>query len=294
MKKTLLIVNPVSGTMKIKNVLLDIISLLDKSDRSVTVAVTRRRGHASEIVRARAESMDELICCGGDGTLNEVIRGLMQSGLTIPCGYIPSGSTNDFARCMGIPTMPLEAAKAIAEGDCLAIDVGRFNKTQYFSYIASFGAFTAASYSTHQSTKNLLGHFAYVLEGIKDVKNISPVDVKVTVGEQEYRGHYVFGAVINSSSIAGIVKLKSDMVDMRDGFFECILVRMPKNITELNQIVTAISRSDFSGEMFEFFRVSDVLFEFEENSDWSLDGEHFRGGKNVWIQNKQQAFTLIQ
>ncbi len=294
MKRMLLIVNPVSGKMKIRQSLIDILGLFEEYGYSVTVAVTRRKGHAVQMIAERAGEMDLVVCCGGDGTLNEVVQGLLIAKLDIPCGYIPLGSTNDFANCMGIPTEALEAVKMIANGTPAPLDVGRFGVDSYFSYIASFGAFTSASYSTSQASKNIFGHLAYVFTGIGDISKIAPIHVSVETENEKYSGEYVFGAVMNSTSVAGIVKLSDALVDRSDGVFECILVRMPKNIIELNKIASSLTTSNFDNEMFDFFRASEVQFHFDENCAWSLDGEYKNGGTDVKIRNICKGFSLIR
>ncbi len=294
MKKMLLIINPVSGKMKIRQSLIDILGLFEDMGYCVTVAITKRKGHASQIVSERAAGMDLVCCCGGDGTLNEVIHGLLTSNLEIPCGYIPFGSTNDFANCMGIPTDAGEAVNLIAEGTPLPLDVGRFGADAFFSYIASFGAFTSASYSTPQSSKNVLGHLAYIITGIKDISTIKPIHVSIETKNEKISGEFVFGAVMNSTSVAGLVRLDKALVDHSDGVFECMLVRMPKNIVELNKIATSLTTSNFDNDMFRFFRTSEIRFHFDTAIAWSLDGEYKNGGTDIKIKNICKGFSLIR
>ncbi len=294
MKKMLLVINPVSGKMKVRQSLIDILGLFEDAEYSVTVAVTKRQGHASKIVSERAAGMDIVCCCGGDGTLNEVIQGLLTSNLDIPCGYIPFGSTNDFASCMGIPTDANEAVKLIASGEPTPLDIGRFGTNAFFSYIASFGAFTSASYSTPQSSKNVFGHLAYIFTGIKDISTIKPIHVSIETKFEKFSGEFVFGAVMNSTSVAGLVRLDKALVDHSDGVFECMLVKMPKNLIELNKIATSLSTSNFDNEMFRFFRASEIQFHFDTEIAWSLDGEYKNGGTDVKIKNICKGFSLIR
>lgn len=292
-KRLLLIVNPVAGTMKAKNALFTITNIFCKADYLVTTLITKHRGHACEIAKNHAHEYDLVVCCGGDGTLNEVISGVLSSGKRTPIGYIPSGSTNDFASTMGLVSNPSKAAEIIVEGKPHDIDIGLFGDT-YFSYIASFGAFTAASYSASQEMKNAIGHMAYIFEGIKELPTIHPTHVKVTTPDSIHEGDYVFGSITNSTSVAGIVKLKSDIVDLCDGVFEVILVKSPKTIAHLNKIIHSISTSDFNNEMFEFFKASKLTVCTDEPISWTLDGEHVPEIKEISIQNLHGVVSLIK
>lgn len=292
MSKILMIVNPVSGKKKIRPLLLDILNRFEADGNVVTVSVTQRRGYATETVMAHAAEYDRIVCCGGDGTLNEVIRGLMAIGSEIPVGYIPSGSTNDFANCVGLPVTPIKAAEAIIRGEVYPLDIGRFNDA-YFSYIASFGAFSSTSYSVSQTSKNTWGHLAYVFGGIADLKNITAIHAVCQTADATYEDDYAFGGVVNSTSIGGLVKLNKALVDMNDGQFEVILVKMPKNIIELNKIAVALTQSNFDSPLFEFFKTSEVRFTFENEIPWSLDGEYKNGGTSVSIANIHSGLRLL-
>ncbi len=294
MRKMLLVVNPVSGKQRIRQSLVDILGLFEDAGYSVTVAVTRRKGHAIEIVSERAGGMDLVACCGGDGTLNEVIHGLLVANLTIPCGYIPLGSTNDFANSLGIPSEKAKAVNIITTGEPYQLDVGRFGSNAFFSYIASFGAFTSTSYSTSQSSKNAFGYLAYVFAGLADISKIKPIQVTVKADDVEYSDEFVFGGVMNSTSVGGFVKLDKTLVDNSDGVFECLLVRKPKNIVELNKIANSLNTSNFNNDLFHFFRSSEIEFHFEESMAWSLDGEYKNGGTDVKIKNIHKGFSLIR
>lgn len=292
-KKLLLIVNPVAGTMKAKNALFTITNIFCKADYLVTTLITKHRGHACDIAKSHSHEYDLVVCCGGDGTLNEVISGVLASGIQTPIGYIPAGSTNDFASTMGLVSNPSKAAEIIVEGKPHNIDIGLFGNT-YFSYIASFGAFTAASYSASQEMKNVIGHMAYIFEGIKELPTIHPTHVKVTTSDSIHEDDYIFGSITNSTSVAGIVKLKSDIVDLSDGVFEVILVKNPKTIAHLNKIIHSISTSDFNNDMFEFFKASELTVCMDEPISWTLDGEHMPEIKEISIQNLHGVISLIK
>ncbi|MBR4296383.1 MAG: diacylglycerol kinase family lipid kinase [Clostridia bacterium] len=294
MKKLLLIINPVAGKMKTKNALFDIIKVFSDNDFEVTVKITAFRGHGTQIAETEHKNYDILVCCGGDGTLNEVVKGLVKEGSKTPIGYIPAGSTNDFANSIGLPLEIKKAALAISKGKEYNFDIGAFKDT-IFTYIASFGVFTSASYNTSQSLKNVLGHLAYILEGMKDLSALKSTYVKFEADGKTYEGDYIFGGIANSTSVGGIVKLKKELVDMSDGLFEVVLVKYPKNIVQLNEIVFAIATSDFKKtSMIEYFNASEIKVTTEEKLSWTVDGEYADGSGSFNIKNLKQRLTLIK
>ena len=292
LKKLLLIVNPVAGKKRLKNMLLDVVQIFARGGFATTVMVTGRRGEASEFAACGSE-YDLIVCCGGDGTLNEVISGMLDHGVTIPLGYIPCGSTNDFAASMGISSDIKKAAESIANGLPLPLDVGKFGD-RHFTYVSSFGAFTATSYTTAQDVKNVLGHTAYVFEGIKDLQSIKPYRMKFVSGDAVYEGEYVFGAIANSTSFGGIVKLKNELVSLNDGLFEVLLIKMPKTIADLNVIINSLTTSNFENTRFEFFKASKLTITSEEPIAWSLDGEYMRTEGEVAMSNLHGVINFIK
>lgn len=294
MKKMVFIINPFSGKVKIKPVLLDVLRIFNEAGYAVQVQTTLYRGHATEIAENVPDDTDIIVASGGDGTLNEVITGLLKSGKNIPVGYIPTGSTNDFAKTLELPTDCKTAAKAIVDGYHYSIDVGNFNNERYFSYIASFGVFTAVSYNTSQNFKNIFGHLAYVFEGVKDITKIVSYHVKTVVDGARLEGDYIFGSVTNTTSVGGIVKLNSDLVKMNDGLFEMVLVKTPKNINDFTHIINGLTTSNFEGDSFEFVKGKHVEMIFDGDMDWSIDGEHAKTGSVVEISNIQTAVSIVK
>lgn len=293
MKKLLLILNPNSGKKKANRYLVQILDILNRGGFDVTVYVTAARGDATEVVRKRAGEFDRILCIGGDGTFNEMISGLLPTGLSTPISYIPAGSTNDFATSLHLSKNILQAARDIAEGKPHPLDLGRFND-RYFSYIASFGAFTRASYATSQSLKNALGHFAYILSGIKEIASIRSHHMRVTLADGTvYEDDYIFGAVSNSTSVAGILTLAPELVDMNDGLFEVLLVRKPHNPLELSDCVLALTTQDYNTPMLTLCSSARVEMESAEELAWSLDGEEAMGGKHTVIENLHSAVQII-
>lgn len=290
--KLLLIVNPVAGKMKSKDILCTLVDTFCRGGFWVTVYTTAAKGDAREVVAETAGAYDMVVCCGGDGTLNEVIDGLVDGNHRCPLGYIPAGSTNDFASSLKLSLDPQKAARAIVDGRDDLVDVGSFNGNRRFAYIASFGAFTAASYSAPQTTKNSLGHLAYILEGIKELSALQSHRVRVESDGREWEGEYLFGAVCNSTSVAGLVRLNEDAVDMSDGLFEVILVRQPKEIGDLSRILVSLNTGEFDKKMFDFFRAESVTFHTDPPIPWSLDGEYEAGDTTVTVDNLSRRIII--
>ncbi len=217
----------------------------------------------------------------------------MEADISVPVGYIPSGTTNDFATGIGLSKNVVRAAKDIISGIPTEIDVGKFGEA-YFSYVASFGAFTQSSYATPQNMKNAFGHFAYVLEGVKEIPYLKPTYLKITTETGEtHSGEYVLGAIANSTSIGGIIKLDTTYVDMSDGEFEVLLIKYPKNIMDLNNIITSLNTNDYENPSISFFRGRELTVESAETIQWSLDGECFEAKNQEKVRNYQKAITII-
>jgi len=295
LKRVLFIVNPKSGRMKSRTTFFDIINTMSKNDCIVTVRITEEAGDACRFVREGCESglYDRVVCCGGDGTLNETVAGIHMSSSSIPLGYIPSGSTNDYARTLGISGDAVEAAQAAVSGENYLIDIGSIDGV-CFNYIASFGAFTAVSYNASQSLKNNLGHMAYVLEGIKDLAKVKSVRASFRADSMVYEDDYIFGAVVNSTSIGGILKLDETLVSLNDGVFEVCLVKKPKNPADMLKIVKGLMNSDFSAECFDFFRASSLDISVPDKLAWSLDGEKYISGESVRIDVIHSAVSIVK
>lgn len=292
MKKILFITNPVAGRLGSRAALFDVLNEFNKKGYDVTAKITQYRGHATELcARAQADGYDAVVCAGGDGTVCECVTGLLSSNSTLPIGYIPCGSTNDFGTAVGLSMLPDHAAKAITKENPIPIDIGRFND-RYFNYVASFGAFTATSYSVDQHLKNTYGYLAYLIEGIKDLGSIQPHEMTVIADGREFSGRYVFGAVSNSTRVAGI--LHYDMVDLNDGLFELLLVKEIKSALDVNKIITGAANSDFSSDAFEYVKCSEVKFLMDDPIPWSLDGEKAEGSNIVNISNLHSAIRIFK
>ena len=293
MQKMLFIMNPCAGVRKANKYLPQIISTFNEGGYEVTTYMTAAPGDGTQIVKRRLADFDMVTCAGGDGTLNEIISGVLQTGLDRPIGYIPCGSTNDFASSLKLSGNVLQAAKDIVQGTPVAYDVGTFNQ-RYFSYVASFGAFTKASYSTPQNVKNALGHLAYILEGIQELPQIRTTHMRLELEDEVIEDDFLFGAVSNSTSVGGILTLSPDRVDMRDGKFEILLVRMPKDPMELHECILALHSQKYNCSMITFRSTPSLTVFPDPDMPWTLDGEKADGQPVIEIKNLHQGIRLIQ
>ena len=293
MKKMLFVMNPFAGTRKAGKFLTEIITVFNRAGYLVSAHMTAGPGDADRVVEQLAGEMDLVVCCGGDGTLNETVSGLLRSGADVPVGYIPAGSTNDFASSLKLPSNVLQAARRIANGTPTSYDVGQFDG-RYFSYVASFGAFTKASYSTPQNIKNALGHTAYVLEGIQELSQIRKEHIRLEADGQILEDDFLFGAISNSTSVGGLLTLDPSQVDMGDGMFEILLVRSPRNLAELHECIQAVRTQKYNCSMITFFSAKEVLIQADPAMCWTLDGEKELGHEMIQVKNLHHAITLIK
>ena len=293
MKKLLFVMNPYAGMRKGNRYVAEIISVFNRGGYDVSAYMTACQGDAARLVEERASEFDLIVCAGGDGTFNETITGLLSGGVDVPIGYIPCGSTNDFASSLHLPTNILQAAKEIVEGTPVRYDVGRFG-SRYFSYVASFGAFTKASYSTPQNIKNALGHTAYVLSGIQELSQIRKEHIRIDTGDQVIEDDFLFGAISNSTSVGGILTLDPKQVDMRDGKFELLLVRAPKDLTEVHECIWALQKQKYNCAMMTFLSARELKVTADPDMPWTLDGEREDGHAEVTVENLHHAIQLMK
>jgi len=296
MKRLLFIYNPHSGRGKIKNYLLDIIDIFVKSGYKVTVYPTQYSGDGKRAVIEREEGYDLIVCSGGDGTLDEVVTGMMQSKEKLPIGYIPAGSTNDFAKSLGIPGSMPKAARIAVEGRDYLCDIGGFNN-DVFVYVAAFGMFTDVSYDTDQHMKNMLGHMAYIIEGAKRISKINYYHFDVTYVDEnndnkEISGDYIFGMVTNSKSVGGFKNITGKNVELDDGVFEVTLVRRAHTPVELVELSEAINNKEMDMNLVTSFKAKQIEFKTNKQVAWTLDGEFGGDHKKVTIDNKHKMLNL--
>lgn len=291
-KRLLFIFNPRSGKGKIKESLADIIDIMVKAGFEVTTYTTQCQGDAIEKARAEAPNYERIVCSGGDGTLDEVVTGVMSSGCKIPVGYIPAGSTNDFGSSLGIDKNMVHAAEIAANGKPFSCDVGRFNQ-DYFVYVAAFGLFTEVSYQTSQDMKNMLGHAAYILEGMKQIWDIPSFHMQVEYEGNVIYDEFIYGMITNSMSVGGFKGIIPGNVGLNDGVFEITLVKTPKNPIELNEILAFLTGIIKDSDKVYSFQTNKICLTCSEEVPWTLDGEFGGNHNTVVVENCKQGMEII-
>lgn len=296
--KNLFIVNPNAGMRQAKNNLPKILDIFTENGDINSVHLTEKKGDGTKIASLHANFADRVICVGGDGTLSEVISGIKTSGIGVPIGYIPAGTANDLASSLGLSKNMVQAAKDIISGGEVLIDTGSFNG-KYFVYTASFGAFTKASYSTPQTSKNMFGQFAYIIEAVKELPEIRPEYIKIEYGknkEHTLEGEYIFGAVSNSKSLGGVLTFDSDSngVDMGDGLFETLLIKPLSSAQAVwDCVYSLLNRTYENSEYITFFKSGDFTVYSNPAMQWTLDGEHAGGEETIEILNLPRSVSMI-
>ena len=285
--------NPYAGMRRANRYLADLLTIFGQADYEIIARMTCGTGDANRIVREKCAGVDLVVCAGGDGTFNETISGILEAGCDVKVGYIPCGSTNDFANSLKLSTNVLQAARNIVEGTAVSYDVGKFGD-RYFSYVASFGAFTKASYSTPQNIKNALGHTAYILEGIQELSQLKPSHVRIQLEDAVIEDDFLFGAISNSTSLGGILTLDPKQVDMGDGVFELLLIRAPKDLLELNECVWAVQKQKYNCAMMTFVSTRELTVFPDPQMDWTLDGERCGGAQCIHVENLHHAIRLMR
>ena len=292
MKELLFIVNPQAGQRRVVRFLSDIIRLFIENGYLCQTYVTGRSGEATEFISRCHRTYDLVVCAGGDGTLNETIAGMLAAKMECPLGYIPCGTTNDYASSIGLSSDVMTAARDIMEGKAQTIDVGSFNG-RYFVYTATCGAFAKASYTTPQFAKNVLGHVAYILEGMKDLTAIKPIHMRVTANEMALEDDFIFCSITNSTSVGGILKLDAQLVALNDGRFEVTLVRNPTNPAQLSSIFVGLTTQNVPNDMIHFFSANRICVECDEPIEWTLDGEREPATDIVTMENLHSTIRIV-
>ena len=293
-KKALLITNPLSGIDRKRISASEIMKKLVSAGFDFTVKKTKGPNDATEIVKESGNDHDVIVCCGGDGTLNETINGVLTLDKRVPVGYIPSGSTNDLATTLGIPAGVDSSTEMILNDKTNTYDVGLF-QGRYFNYIATFGAATDLSYITPQKWKNKLGHSAYVLYGVgvrlfPMLAGFKPTYMKIEYDGNVIEDYFYFGSVSNTTSVAGIFKF--DNIKLNDGYFELLLVRGLKRNTQIFGIINKVLRKDYSGDNIIFTKTKHVKITCDKNVPWCLDGEFGGNHGNVEISIVNDAYDI--
>ena len=289
--KMYFIYNPHAGMERIRSNLLDIIDIFVKSGYEVTVYPTQNSGDAIDATVNMKPGYDLLVCSGGDGTLDEVVAGMMKREDRIPIGYVPAGSTNDFARTLKIPRDMRKAAEVVTNGVEFRCDMGAFNDRS-FVYVAAFGLFTDISYGTEQNMKNTFGHLAYIIEAMSRIGPVKSFHIKTEHDGITEEDDYVFGMVSNSLSIAGISGLERKGVLLDDGLFEVTLIKMPMDTAEFGEIAAALVNGT-SNDFVSFFKTGEISFSSDEAIDWSLDGEFGGSIREVRVKNRHRSLRVM-
>jgi len=292
----MLIINPYSGRRLSKAALGTVVSQLGNS-WAVTVYFAGQYS-TEELAYKYSKYYEICVCAGGDGTLSSVVSGLLRAGSVVPVGYIPAGTANDVAVTLALSKDPATAAQTIIEGRPIPLDIGSFtgsgaDGSRSFVYIAAFGAFTGVSYSTTQSAKRALGHFAYVLGGLAGMTSITARHAVVELDGNVIEGDFIFGGVVNSTSVAGLVKLDPEYVDLADGLFEVILVKRPLSLADFMDIMTSIANRSYKGDNVQLIQAKSVKFMFDDDVAWTIDGENGGAHKQVEISNQHEAIRII-
>ncbi len=290
-KRILFIYNPRSGKGSIGQKLTAIIDIFNLAGYRVEIYPTKKQGDAARVAQMAGPSFEMLVCAGGDGTLNEVVSGMMERRHKIPVGYIPVGSTNDFAASLHLPQDPLKAAKAAVEGQVRRIDTGLFNE-RHFIYVAAFGAFTKVAYDTDQTLKNIFGHAAYILNGVASLAEIRAWPMTVRTGDRITKGRYIYGMITNSISVGGIRNITGRDIALCDGLFEVTLIREPKGLADLQATAAALIAGNTDSPMLEVFKADEIEIEAEEPLSWTLDGEYGGSPKKALIRNLHKSLKM--
>lgn len=295
-KSLLVIVNPVAGRGMYRQGLGEALHILYSAGYVPTVRFTTRAGEAVDLAAEGGAQYDALCCLGGDGTLSDVVTGLMRvpAGQRPPLGYFPLGTANDVATTLRLPKNdPAAAARRMVESAPRPWDVGYMGSGRYFTYVAAFGAFTDVSYETSQQSKQALGHLAYLLEGVNRLAKLPHYQTRVELDGQALEGNFIFGGVTNSTSVAGLVKLDQNLVSLDDGLFEVSLVRFPDNLADMNKLMAEVAARKYDGEMFSIRRSQSVRFIFAESVPFTRDGEPGGSYEDLLIENRRAALTLL-
>ena len=291
-KKLLFVINPYAGKGQIKSKLLDIVDTFVKQDYEVIVYPTQAPQDARNLVQKEAGGYDLVVCSGGDGTLDEVVSGMMMRSEKINIGYIPSGSTNDFANSLRIPKDMMQAAQTAVAGQPFPCDVGHMNG-EFFIYVAAFGLFTDVSYGTPQEWKNLLGHAAYIMEGARSLTSIKSYPMCVECNGELLTGDFIFGMITNSTSVGGFKNMTGPNVKLDDGLFEVTLIKRPKNAMELSEILRSLGNLKDETDLIYSVKTDQIRIVSREEVAWTMDGEFGGNHTEVVIRNEKCAVSIM-
>ena len=291
-EKLLFVYNPHSGTNNYSSRISSIINVFVEEGFRVEVYPTQGRGDARRRIRELEPEFSRVVIAGGDGTLNEAVRGLLDGKHDIALGYIPMGSTNDFSVSLGIKRGILNAAREAVTGREVLLDVGRY-EDDHFVYIAAFGAFTSVAYETNQKLKNAFGHAAYLMTSIKSFADIKPYRMTIECNGEERTQEYIYGMITNSKSVGGMKNITGKYVELSDGLLEVTLIKNPKNVLDLAEIVAKLVDGTLDSELIESFQTDSIKIKTRHSIPWTIDGEYGGEHKSVHIQIEKLALKMI-
>ncbi len=294
-KKMLFIYNPHAGKEALKSKLSDVLEIFMDADYEVTVYATKQAKDATNIVSSRGDDFDFIVCSGGDGTLNEVTDGFMKLEHRPPCGYIPTGTVNDFATTHHIPKNIIMAANNVIEGECFPCDIGSLNG-DYFNYVAAFGAFTEVAYQTSQEIKNIFGKLAYFLDGVKRLPTLKSYHIRVELDDEteSFEDEIIFGMITNSKSVGGFKGITGRNVKLDDGLFEVTLIKCPQNAVELQAIINSLLTREANPKYIHSFASNHIILTSQEEISWTIDGEYGGTYHLAEIINHKKAISYIR
>ena len=291
--KVLTIINPTSGKGNIANYANEIKHNLEKQNMEVNMQLTKKGYNTKKIILDNIEGQDLILICGGDGTFNEAVSAIMESGVQVSIAYIPLGTTNDLARSLNMPIKDISVTKKLLESKAKVLDIGKFNEGRYFTYIAAFGIMTDVSYKTSQKAKNKFGKLAYYMKAIKELIKIPIYKVKIKFDEEELEGEFIYGGISNSMSIAGFKWFNEEDIDLSDGKFEAIFIRKPKKLSGYFRLINDFRHKDYMvNRDFVYFKASNIQIQTDQNVAWTIDGEYAGDLNFIEIENINKAIEL--
>ena len=291
--KVLTIINPTSGKGNIANYANEIKHNLEKHNMEVNMQLTKKGYNAKKIILDNIEGQDLILICGGDGTFNEAVSAIMESGVQVSIAYIPLGTTNDLARSLNMPIKDISVTKKLLESKAKVLDIGKLNEDRYFTYIAAFGIMTDVSYKTSQKAKNKFGKLAYYMKAIKELIKIPIYKVKIKFDEEELEGEFIYGGISNSMSIAGFKWFNEEDIDLSDGKFEAIFIRKPKKLSGYFRLINDFRHKDYMvNRDFVYFKASNIQIQTDQNVAWTIDGEYAGDLNFIEIENINKAIEL--
>lgn len=277
MKKCIMIYNSKSGKKK-DDQFLDIVSkILKEYDYNLEVKYTKKKGHASKIVKELPDNVDLVISAGGDGTYNEVVSGDLKRENKLLIANLPLGTTNDVGTMYGYNGNLEEYLRSLLDGDIKNIDVCKINN-RAFVYFGGIGSFVNVTYDTPRKLKEKYGRSAYIIYALKQFAGkLKIYNIKYEINDKKYEGKYSFIFITNSSSVAGINNIYPD-VKLDDNKFEVLLCDI-KSKFELIRKISMLKRMDIRNiPGIEYYETNNIKIEFDKvpNDSWCLDGEEMK------------------